>query len=305
MNALDKLAKMLFLLACVLVVLVMLTGCSGNREGQEKSDEMMTENYDSDKNALNDTDAKTEVSNVTESSGTTHDHKNAVKVVNHNQTVNNSLQDKKEQQPVRLMVKGEPIDIPAPEMENINLYAQALQEHLLRRYNNTPRFAGKVAKVQLIAEKEPEFSLDRKRIRMNWSQVVLDSWGERIPELEEEYYIVVFGDGKPLLQRTRPSITIGLNNESGYSEFSQVRGGELSKMKYSANPQMFEKADIRKTGLLDDKLESKDSQPQPYHEYDIKPIQPPSENNLKKLPVVPIIQPAGEELQAVAVLERR
>ncbi len=203
---------------------------------------------------------------------------------------------------VRLLVKGEPIDVPAPEMENVNRYAAALEDNLLRRYNNTPGFAGKVAQVRLLADHEPEFSMDRKKIRMEWSQVVFDHWGKRIPELEEEYYVVVFGDGKPLLQRTRPSISIGLNNESGYSEFSRVRGGSLSEMEYVADPRMFDKPTSQSDSLLDDKLQYKDINAAPYNEYDIEPL--PPHNVPKKLRDLPVIEPAADDLQAVVVLSK-
>ena len=260
MSALDRLARVLCVLACTLALIIFLTGCGKTIEPQQSA----------------------------------HVAKKTVQIAAKEDPVRS---------PVRLLVKGKPIDVPAPELENINRYAAALEENLLQRYNNTPGFAGKVAKVRLLADSEPEFSMDRKKIKMEWSQVVFDSWGKRIPELEEEYYVVVFGDGKPLMQRTRPSITIGLNNESGYSEFSRVRGGSLSKMEYTADPTMFDRPDSSRDGLLDDNLESKDVNKIPYRQFDIDPLEPHNAP-LKKKKDLPVIQPAAEELQAVVVLQK-
>ncbi len=288
MSVLDRLAKMLFIIACTLVVLVMLTGCSMvKEETQREREKTKAEEERAEKNKLEAANREKENDKRAQMAAA--------------QTAANQ---KYASQAVRLMTKGNPIDVPAPELENINRYASALEENLLKRYNNTPRFAGNVAKVRLLAEKEPEFSMDRKKIRMEWAQVVFDHWGKRIPELEEEYYVVVFGDGKPLMQRTRPSISIGLNNESGYSEFSRVRGGALSKMEYDADPTMFDKPTSSSDSLLDDNLNSKDSNPMPYKQFDIDPLEPHNAPVRKKGENLPVIQPAEEELQALVVLTK-
>ncbi len=283
MSALDRLARVLCILACVLAVLVLLTGCAQSKSvKQNKMLEDRAKELETENTAL----------------------KNEKKATQQRQQqVLQRQAAAKSKQAVRLMVKGKPIDVPAPELENINRYAAALEENLLRRYNNTPGFAGKVAKVRLLADHEPEFSMDHKKIRMEWSQVVFDQWGKRIPELEEEYYIVVFGDGKPLMQRTRPSISVGLNNESGYSEFAPVRGGTLSTLEYNADPTMFDKPTSSSDGLLDDNLNSKDVNNVPYHQLDIDPLQP--HNAPREKPrELPVIQPAPEDLQAVVVLTK-
>lgn len=191
------------------------------------------------------------------------------------------------------------VEIPAPELANVNRYARALEQKLLRRYNNTPAFAGQVAKVQLLPMQEPEVSLDGRKLRMEWSQVVFDIWGKRLGELEKEYYIVTFGDGKPMMQRTRPTITVGLNNESGYSEFSQVRGGILSQVQPKVNPGMFDKPESEKTGPLEEGVRAKDSAAAPYMEYELPPINSPRKPTVAKTPV---IKPAPDNLQAVVVL---
>lgn len=193
------------------------------------------------------------------------------------------------------------LEIPGPELTNVNLYARKLEKKLHRRYNNTPKYAGNIAKVQLVPVGEPEVSLDGRKMRMEWSQVVFDSWGKRVPDLEKEYYVVTFGDGRPLTTRTRPSITVGLNNESGYSEFAPVRGGALSGVEKKSNPGMFDKATSEKTSPLEDQLQSKDSAPAPYREYEL-----PEMGELPRVhaPEVPVLAPVADNLQAVPVLTR-
>lgn len=198
------------------------------------------------------------------------------------------------------------VELPAPELTNVNLYARALEEKLSRRYNNTPKFSGKVAKVQLIPVGEPRVSLDGKKLRMEWSQVVYDIWGERLTELEQEYFVVTFGDGKPLMQRTRPTITVGLNNEGGYSEYAPVRGGKLSEVESQGNPGMFDRPDNEKTGLLDQNLEARNSADAPYLEYALPA--PGGYRQFQSNPEppraqIPIIAPAAEHLQALTVQE--
>ena len=284
MSALDRLARVLCVLACALAVIVLLTGCA-DKSSSKKEDKPVAKESAQPEDMEN---TASSTSQLQRYAVTQQRQQSSVAVA---------------KPAVRLLVKGKPIDVPAPELENINRYAAALEENLQQRYNNTPGFAGKVAKVRLLADREPEFSLDRKKIRMEWSQIVFDHWGKRIPELEEEYYVVVFGDGKPLMQRTRPSITIGLNNESGYSEFSRVRGGSLSTMEYKADPTMFDKPESTRDGLLDDKLESKDLNKTPYRQFDIDPLEPHNAP-LKKKKGLPVIQPAADELQAVVVLRK-
>lgn len=202
------------------------------------------------------------------------------------------------------VVKGDPVDVPAPELENVNRYARALENKLRQRYNNTPAFAGKVGKVQLLPVGEPQVSLDGRKMRMEWSQIVFDEWGRRIPELEKEFYVVTFGDGKPLMQRTRPTITVGLNNEGGYSEFAPVRGGKLSARATVGDPAMYDRPDSDRRGLLDDNLARRDSAPQEYDFLDLPEIRDLVEQSEKlKDRQIPVIPPVGEHLTAVTVNE--
>ncbi len=101
---------------------------------------------------------------------------------------------------------------------NIKLYEQRLEERLKQRYNNLPDYAGQISRVDLVLTHRPEHSVDGRDIRVEFSQLVYDKWGRRVPLLEKEYYIVTFGYGTPKLVRTDPSITIGMNTQSDFSE---------------------------------------------------------------------------------------
>ncbi|GHS92343.1 hypothetical protein FACS1894139_06320 [Planctomycetales bacterium] len=193
---------------------------------------------------------------------------------------------------------GEPQVVPAPELANINRYARALEDKLLRRYNNTPTFAGKIGKVQVLPVGEPKTSLDGQKIKIEWSQVVFDIWGERIPELEKEFYVVTFGDGKPAMQRTRPTITAGLNNEGGYSEFSAVRGGVFSGRATGGDPALFDRPDSERRQMLDDNLNDKNATPGAYEYYDLPAL---GEKVAAVKDRLPVIAPAPENLTAVVV----
>lgn len=126
------------------------------------------------------------------------------------------------------------------EPTNIDLYARELEARLHRRYNNTPRYAGTVAVVNLTMTRPPQVSVDGKETQVEWSQIVLDKWGKRIPELEEEYYVVTFGDGLPRRQTTRPSLTVGMQTEGGFSEFESTNQGRLKPLPHRADPRMFD-----------------------------------------------------------------
>lgn len=126
------------------------------------------------------------------------------------------------------------------EPTNIDLYARELEARLHRRYNNTPRYAGRVALVNLVMTHPPRQSVDGKETQVEWSQIVHDKWGKRIPELEEEYYVVTFGDGLPRRQVTRPSLTVGMHTEGGFSEFESTNQGRLKALPHRADPRMFD-----------------------------------------------------------------
>lgn len=304
MQAIEGLAKIMLYTAVALVLMAMLSGCtivnSIKSIGDTYSDEnarQLAEEQKTSKKSRNSESAPDDIKDVRANSAVnTADNEKAGLIIN----IKNSLFSGKSPQ----TPPPATLEVPAPELTNINLYAAALEEKLQRRYNNTPKFSGKVAKVQLIPVGEPKVSLDGQKMRIEWSQIVFDIWGERITELEKEYYAVTFGDGKPLMQRTRPSITVGLNNEGGYSEYSQVRGGKLSTLKHKGNPGMFDRADSEKTGLLDLNLEAKNSADAPYLEYDLPAAGGYTQYKSSGNEAIPVISPAGENLQAVTVNER-
>lgn len=113
-------------------------------------------------------------------------------------------------------VAGEP---PAPPTrQEVEDYRIRLENRLLERYNNIPEHAGNVAKVTVVLSKPLQEALDGSRIRAEFDQLVYDPWGKRIPELEKEYYVVVFGSGGAQQVRSDPSIRVGLDLEKTYSE---------------------------------------------------------------------------------------
>ncbi|MCD8138345.1 MAG: hypothetical protein LUE17_00955 [Planctomycetaceae bacterium] len=107
---------------------------------------------------------------------------------------------------------------PRPTRREVEDYRRRLQDRLLERYNNLPRFAGKVGKVSVVLSKPLDESLDGSLIRAEFDQLVYDPWGKRIPELEQEYFVVTFGAGGPRQVRSDPSIRVGLDLEKTYSE---------------------------------------------------------------------------------------
>lgn len=123
---------------------------------------------------------------------------------------------------------------------NITAYQQRLQEKLHHRYNNTPAYNGKVAYVELAFAKQPRVSVDGKEVQVEFSQLVYDKWGNRIPDLEKEYYVVTFSHGNPRLVRTRPSMDVGLYVEGGYSESAAISGSAPRKPSSAATPMLRE-----------------------------------------------------------------
>ncbi len=310
MKALDHLAKVILFTAIFLVIVCSMAGCSKlarigdtyngaspediEGDARESEAEMNGKPVSKKKKPVNAEGEVTAADNAGDSAVPAADNSLVVNVKNFFAGMGraNNPRIKKAAAPV--------VELPAPELENVNKYARALEEKLQRRYNNTPGYAGNIAKVQLLPVNKPEASMDGKKLRMSWSQVVYDIWGKRVSDLEKEYYVVTFGDGKPLMQRTRPTITVGLNNEGGYSEFDGVRGGRLSGLELKSGPDMFDRPDSEKTGLLDDNLKSKDSAAAPYLEYELpeaRNFNPPSGVD------APVIPPATQPLQAMVVLE--
>lgn len=126
------------------------------------------------------------------------------------------------------------ISPPPPTREEVEIYRKRLELRLLERYNNLPDHAGNVAKVSVILSKPLEEALDGSRIRAEFDQLVYDPWGKRIPELEKEYYVVVFGSGGAQQVRSDPSIRIGLDLEKTYSERAPLAADPFRNVSESA-----------------------------------------------------------------------
>lgn len=107
---------------------------------------------------------------------------------------------------------------PPPTPECVEQYRVKLEQRLLDRYNNLPQYAGRVGKVEVVLSRPAEHSIDGKYIRAAYDQLVYDSWGVRMPELEKEYFSVTFGSGGVRHVRSEPSIRVGLDAEKIYSE---------------------------------------------------------------------------------------
>jgi len=119
---------------------------------------------------------------------------------------------------------------PSPAAKNIMLYRQELEERLKQRYENMSAYHGKIGRVDLIMSRLPRTSLDKSQIEIEFSQRVLNKWGDRIPELEEEYFVITFGDGIPKVKSSKPSIDIGMKHEGGYGENHLESTGRLGRL---------------------------------------------------------------------------
>ncbi len=100
-----------------------------------------------------------------------------------------------------------------PSPEAVEKYRVRLEDRLLERYGNLPEYAGKVARVRVVLSRPLDVSLDGSLIRAEFDQLVYDNWGNRMPDLEKEYYIVTFGSGGVRQVRSDPSIRIGRDLE--------------------------------------------------------------------------------------------
>ncbi len=117
-----------------------------------------------------------------------------------------------------------------PSRAEVEEYRSRLEMRLLERYNNMPDHAGNVGRVTVALSKPLQTSLDGTMIRAEFDQLVFDPWGRRIPELEEEYYVVTFGSGGARQVRADPSIRVGLNLEKTWSERAPLAADPFSRV---------------------------------------------------------------------------
>lgn len=119
---------------------------------------------------------------------------------------------------------------PPPTRMEVEDYRRRLEMRLLERYNNLPDHVGKVGRVTVVLSKPLQLSLDGNMIRAEFDQLVFDPWGKRIPELEEEYYVVTFGSGGAQQVRADPSIRVGLDLEKTYSERAPLSADPFARV---------------------------------------------------------------------------
>lgn len=121
-----------------------------------------------------------------------------------------------------------PAEYPSP--EGVENYRARLEERLLERYNSLPDYAGRVGLVRVALSRQLETSIDGKFIRAEFDQLVYDIWGKRLPALEEEYFVVVFGEGGAQRVRSEPSVRVGLDLRGSYSEMAPPIAKPLEKV---------------------------------------------------------------------------
>ena len=118
-----------------------------------------------------------------------------------------------------------------PTPSGVEDYRRRLEERLLERYNNLPEFAGRVARVVVALVRPVKASLDGGLLRAEFDQLVFDRWGDRIPALEKEYFVVTFGSGGAAEVRTDPGVRVGLDLEKTYSERSPLPSDPFRRVK--------------------------------------------------------------------------
>jgi hypothetical protein len=115
----------------------------------------------------------------------------------------------------------EPVQSLEPVTGNMAVYRDRLERRLLTRHRADPRYGGKVARVELELMRPVEHDLTGKFRRVQWAQLVYNRWGERIPALEEEFFIVEFGPpaaAAAARHRVKPAMHVP-SHHGGYSEF--------------------------------------------------------------------------------------
>ena len=117
---------------------------------------------------------------------------------------------------------------------NIEIYRSQLQARLLQQHKNHPLIGEKVEKVDVRISRVTN-AMNGVDKEVEFTQVVYDRWGHRMPELEQQYYIVHFGLGRPQVRAERPQIVIGMNAGGAYSEHEPVRNGMMRQAESMAN----------------------------------------------------------------------
>lgn len=111
---------------------------------------------------------------------------------------------------------------------NMEIYREQLEARLFRQHRNHPILGEKVEKVEVKVAKVVD-GLNGVDKQVEFTQVVYDRWGARIPELEQQYYVVQFGLGRPRISSDRPQIMIGMSTEGAYSEHTPIQSGLMQR----------------------------------------------------------------------------
>ncbi|MBN1257243.1 MAG: hypothetical protein JXA52_06015 [Planctomycetes bacterium] len=106
---------------------------------------------------------------------------------------------------------------------NIAIYKRQLEEKLLSQYRARPDFGNDVSRVELEATKDILTDETGMHKRVEWAQLVYDRWGQRIPELEQEYFVIEFGPEQYKAYGGEPSVKVGVMARGVYSEHQPVR----------------------------------------------------------------------------------
>ncbi|MHC4886810.1 MAG: hypothetical protein ACYTGH_17170, partial [Planctomycetota bacterium] len=96
-------------------------------------------------------------------------------------------------------------------------YQARLEAKLLRQHRNHPVHGKKVYRVELEVTKDIQIDVEGRQHKVEWAQLIYDHWGNRIPELEKEFFVVTFGSPRDgagpngRIHNVKPSISVGMN----------------------------------------------------------------------------------------------
>lgn len=115
---------------------------------------------------------------------------------------------------------------------NMTVYKERLEQRLLHQYKNHPLFGKKVSRVELDVVKDIKSDVSHNLRKVEFSQLVYDNWGNRIPELEKEYFVVTFGPkNMRKVSMPRQKISVGLDVMGSYSEHTPVTAGDVGQLR--------------------------------------------------------------------------
>lgn len=110
---------------------------------------------------------------------------------------------------------------------NMKTYKQQLADRLLTQYRQHPELGYRVDRVELDEVGPILADAHGRHRKVEWAQLVYDRYGDRMPELEEEYFVVEFGPERPRVYGGTPRLDIGLKTHSTYSEYQPVESNGI------------------------------------------------------------------------------